>query len=166
MHQTTELISHLLLDPLLWVSLLAMALCIRQARRHGLNVILWGTLGFLFGPITLLALHITRRWRASATATPMPRPAMTAAPSPTVQAVPVLHDPRALGWYYVDAMRQPVGPLSLEELAPLFHQKNLGADSLVWHPEMADWSEASRVPMLGALLESLPPACSLSAPSC
>jgi hypothetical protein len=153
MHHTGDFIPNLLTDPLLWVSILAMALCIRQARRYGLNVFLWGTLGFLFGPITLLALHITKRFRTSAVTNQVSAPKAISAEPLEVRAAPVLQDPRTLGWYYVDATRQPVGPISLEELAPLFHQRILGSDSLVWHPEMTDWSEASRVPMLGSLLE-------------
>lgn len=42
-------------------------------------------------------------------------------------------------WYYADAERQRLGPLTAEELVQRFHQGRLRLDTLVWRDGLADW---------------------------
>ena len=57
-------------------------------------------------------------------------------------------------YYYLDANKNRIGPLSIEELAA----KNINANTLVWKSGLANWVKASSLPELAPLLmASVPP---------
>lgn len=43
-------------------------------------------------------------------------------------------------WFYSDAQRNRLGPVSAEEMAALHHSGHLGPDTLVWRSGMAEWA--------------------------
>lgn len=132
-----------LTDISVWISLVAVVLCVRKAQRSGRNPWLWGTLGFLFGPLALLPLYyLSRKTQSPACSTGTLSKGVTM-PSTLVQAPSLLNDSRSDGWYYVNTLREPVGPISFAELSTMFETGQLSATNLIWHPNMTEWTPAS-----------------------
>ena len=57
----------------------------------------------------------------------------------------------ATRWFYVQDDRR-MGPVDMEQIVRLVVSAKLSPSTLVWHQGLADWTEAERVPEIGALL--------------
>lgn len=63
----------------------------------------------------------------------------------------------ATRWFYVQDDRR-MGPVDMEQIVRLVVSAKLSPTTLVWHQGLTDWTEAARVPEIGALLPPpLPP---------
>jgi hypothetical protein len=63
----------------------------------------------------------------------------------------------ATRWFYVQDDRR-MGPVDMEQIVRLVVSAKLSPSTLVWHQGLTDWTEAARVPEIGALLPPpLPP---------
>ena len=55
--------------------------------------------------------------------------------------------------YYILVNGEKQGPFSLEQLK----EKMITGETMVWHTGLAEWTQASKVSALAALLNELPP---------
>jgi uncharacterized protein DUF4388/uncharacterized protein DUF4339/tetratricopeptide repeat protein len=63
----------------------------------------------------------------------------------------------ATRWFYVQDDRR-MGPVDMEQIVRLVVSATLSPSTLVWHQGLTEWTEAARVPEIGALLPPpLPP---------
>ena len=53
-------------------------------------------------------------------------------------------------YYYITANGQQVGPMNLQTL----RQQGITPTTLVWHPGMTDWADASTLPELADIFGS------------
>lgn len=58
-------------------------------------------------------------------------------------------------WCAID--REPLGPLTIEQLRPLLNQRRIDRQTLVWREGMASWEELQNVAELAAALLAPPP---------
>jgi predicted Zn finger-like uncharacterized protein len=77
------------------------------------------------------------------------------APGPAPAAAPAQGALPATEWYVAIGEAQ-VGPLPLAEVKKKWEAGQVGPDSLVWRPGMADWGPLSGVPDLAAYLAPVP----------
>lgn len=56
-------------------------------------------------------------------------------------------------WYYAGAERQPLGPLSTDELKQHFHSERIALDTLVWRDGMMQWRPLADLAQQLGLLE-------------
>ena len=61
-------------------------------------------------------------------------------------------------WYYAGAERQPLGPLSTDELKQHFHSERIALDTLVWRDGMMQWRPLADLAQQLGLLEAPRPA--------
>jgi len=85
----------------------------------------------------------------------------TAAPAPAVAPVPVAspgpeRTATATQEWYVAIGEAQVGPLPLPEVRKRWEAGDIGPDSLVWRPGMAEWGPLSGVAELAAFLAPVP----------
>ncbi len=83
---------------------------------------------------------------------PAAAPAATGATPEVAQAAPA---PAKLEWYVAIGEAQ-VGPLPPAEVKKRWEAGDIGPDSLVWRPGMAEWGPLSAVPELAAFLAPVP----------
>jgi predicted Zn finger-like uncharacterized protein len=86
--------------------------------------------------------------------TPAPAPAAEPA-APVAEPATAQPAPPATEWYVAIGEAQ-VGPLPLAEVKKKWEAGDVGPDSLVWRPGMADWGPLSGVPDLAAYLSPIP----------
>jgi predicted Zn finger-like uncharacterized protein len=93
-------------------------------------------------------------------------PAIAAAgEAPAAPAAPVAASPAAPEWHVAIGEAQ-VGPLPLLEVRKRWEAGDIGPDSLVWRPGMAEWGALSAVAELAAFLAPVPqPNAPAAAPS-
>ena len=134
---------------------LCAGICAWRARQLGRNPWLWGLGGFIFAIFAVIALLFIPRQQPQRMACPAQTAGSGSLPAAPVQEVKP--DPLAGDWYYVSSKREPIGPLSLEQLKQEFHQGLWSRTTLVWHPEVIDWQPAERFPKLVETLSFPPP---------
>lgn len=61
-------------------------------------------------------------------------------------------------WYYAGAERQPLGPLSTDELKQYFRSQRITVDTLVWRDGMMQWRPLAELAQQLGLLEASRPA--------
>jgi hypothetical protein len=138
------------------IGLILAFLCARRATQFGRNPWLWGLSGFFFGPLAYLALLVVTMKRSKACATVAPATAPPREePALTIPAAP-LQDARLEGWYYVNATREPVGPLIMSELITQLLEQEQTMSTLVWHPDMSEWTAAANTPLVSERLQHKP----------
>jgi predicted Zn finger-like uncharacterized protein len=93
--------------------------------------------------------------QGAAAATPEPAAAPAAAAEPAPAPTPDTPPPAAQEWYVAIGEAQ-VGPLPLVEVRKRWEAGEIGPDSLVWRPGMAEWGPLSGVPELAAFLAPVP----------
>ncbi len=127
-------------------------LCARRATQYGRNAWAWGPAGFFFGPIPYLALILSTMNQAKAAAAALRSPPAVCDAPPAMAPPAPLQDSRLDGWYFVNAAREPIGPLAIQELIDRLQQSENCGSVLVWHPDMADWTAAAHAPLVSERL--------------
>ncbi|MFO1067844.1 MAG: DUF4339 domain-containing protein [Geminicoccaceae bacterium] len=106
---------------------------------------------------------------------PTPAPVAEPTPAPAPEPAPVVAEPtppplpepapvppplpkKAVVQFYVDNNGQPLGPLTLDDMAERIRTGQLLRNTLVWKPPATDWVEASQVAELKILFDAAPPA--------
>lgn len=79
---------------------------------------------------------------------------------PQEPPAPPVEVPPPLPTFFVAIAGEPVGPLSLAEIAERIRQGEVTPATLVWRSGMADWAPAAEVPLIAELFETaaVPPA--------
>jgi hypothetical protein len=106
------------------------------AKQRGRDPFAWFLIGMFLGILGLLLLFLL-----PPIATPVPVvEEKTEELAPQEDAMPY----RLKAWYYLDSMRNPIGPISFNELK----KTNVQSDTLIWCEGMVEWKTVAELPDL------------------
>jgi hypothetical protein len=101
----------------------------RLAQKKGRNPIFWCMLAIAFQLIPIIVLSLLSKKEQKAVQPPKIEPI-----TPIEQTIPS-------DWYLVGENKEPLGPISFEELKKRFEEGTLTTQSFVWNETYTDWKK-------------------------
>jgi hypothetical protein len=113
------------------------------ASQRGRDPLAWFVIGMLLGILGLLLLFLLPPVGNSAPEKEEPMPEVKESSQAPA---------RLVEWYYLDANRNQIGPISYSQLSKITHEGQIKADTLVWSQGMANWQRVDENQELKSLL--------------
>jgi len=112
-------------------------LCSYLARKRGKNGFTWFLMGLFLGIFGVALILILPYLEAKRKPIQVVKPVLSPPPRP-IEAHPK--------WFYLDAARQPQGPLGISELSQLWKVQTLSEGSYLWAEGMENWKKIQELP--------------------
>jgi hypothetical protein len=130
-------------EVLVVVSLINAGLCALVAHRQERNPYLWFAVGFFIGLFGVALLAFIPKQQNPKTGDKRNKDSQV--PPNPITSGPITFEPEVYNWYYIDADKQTVGPISQEKLNQRRLSGAVSDKTFVWNESMIDWKRLKEV---------------------